>query len=54
MKSRSGPFSGFDLQPSIKAISKFGRRAYWREMVNLYKPLSLISKEVSNELHHSG
>ncbi|KAF3903361.1 hypothetical protein ABW20_dc0100837 [Dactylellina cionopaga] len=32
VKSRSGPFSGFDLQPSIKGISSFGRRAYWREM----------------------
>ncbi|KAK6334062.1 hypothetical protein TWF696_002564 [Orbilia brochopaga] len=32
VKSRSGPFSGFDLQPSIKAISAFGRRAYWKEM----------------------
>ncbi|KAF3315341.1 hypothetical protein TWF173_003884 [Orbilia oligospora] len=32
VKSRSGPFVGFDLQPSIKAISTFGRRAYWREM----------------------
>ncbi|KAK6354305.1 hypothetical protein TWF730_008715 [Orbilia blumenaviensis] len=32
VKQRSGPFSGFDLQPSIRAISSFGRRAYWREM----------------------
>lgn len=32
VKGRSGPFVGFDLQPSIKAISTFGRRAYWREM----------------------
>ncbi|EWC46283.1 hypothetical protein DRE_04454 [Drechslerella stenobrocha 248] len=32
IKSRSGPFAGFDLQPSIQAISLFGRRTYWREM----------------------
>ncbi|KAK6529760.1 hypothetical protein TWF281_008921 [Arthrobotrys megalospora] len=32
VKARAGPFGGFDLQPSIKAISTFGRRAYWREM----------------------
>ncbi|KAK6511365.1 hypothetical protein TWF481_000283 [Arthrobotrys musiformis] len=32
VKDRSGPFVAFDLQPSIKAISTFGRRAYWREM----------------------
>ncbi|KAK6510891.1 hypothetical protein TWF506_009982 [Arthrobotrys conoides] len=32
VKGRSGLFHGFDLQPSIKALSTFGRRAYWREM----------------------
>ncbi|KAK6334767.1 hypothetical protein TWF718_010214 [Orbilia javanica] len=32
VKGRSGPFASFDLQQSIKAISTFGRRAYWREM----------------------
>ncbi|KAF3937628.1 hypothetical protein ABW19_dt0207086 [Dactylella cylindrospora] len=32
VKTRAGPFSSFDLQKSIKAISTFGRRAYWKDM----------------------
>ncbi|KAF3924639.1 hypothetical protein AA313_de0203494 [Arthrobotrys entomopaga] len=32
VKNKSGPFSNFDLQASIKAISSFGRRTYWKEM----------------------
>ncbi|KAF3915796.1 hypothetical protein ABW21_db0201010 [Orbilia brochopaga] len=43
VKSRSGPFSGFDLQPSIKAISAFGRRAYWKEMDTLSRSALLQS-----------
>ncbi|EPS43053.1 hypothetical protein H072_2917 [Dactylellina haptotyla CBS 200.50] len=34
VKSKSGPFGGFDLQTSIKSISSFGRRSYWKEMDN--------------------